>query len=126
MLIRHFAAYRKSHRARIIIHSHYISSPLRRLSHRALIIAHIHTASWTFRHSHALRYALAIRGSQARSLPASLAVQLNHGTPFLPKGLRPNLHKRLPLLSPPARGRAYLLLYCVRLFFMLIRHFAAS
>ena len=65
-----------------IVHTHYISSPLHRLSHRALIIAHTHTASWTFHRSHALRFALAIRGSQARSPPASLAVQLNHGTPF--------------------------------------------
>ena len=31
---------------------------------------------------YALRFALDIRGSQARSQPAPLAVQLNHGTPF--------------------------------------------
>ena len=74
----------------------------------ALRIAYIHYASWSHRRSveffasrshHssytycfidisplcALRFALAIRGSQARSQPASLAVQLNHGTPFTPK-----------------------------------------
>ena len=112
MLIRRFAA-----SSLIASCSHYRSyalyiiaapSPFASRSHHSSYIYH---ATWTYRRSNAIRFALALRGSQARSLPASLAVQLNHGTPFSPKGLRPNLHKRLPLLSPPARGRAYYYYY---------------
>ena len=100
MLIRSFR--------RIIVNRNVLALSFIRIIHQRCShlnsYIYIYHATWTYHRSNAIRFALALRGSQARSLPASLAVQLNHGTPFSPKGLHPNLHKRLPLLSPSARG----------------------